>query len=44
MSRDFPIQLATRLPNWSVGIIIIIIIHDFQSDASPEELQGRCDV
>ena len=25
-------------------IIIIIIIHEFQSDASPEELQGRCSV
>ena len=25
-------------------IIIIIIIHEFQSDASPEELQGRWDV
>jgi len=25
-------------------IIIIIIIHEFQSDASPEELQGRCNV
>jgi len=24
--------------------IIIIIIHEFQSDASPEELQGRCSV
>jgi len=23
------------------GCIIIIIIHEFQSDASPEELQGR---
>ena len=27
-----------------VAIIIIIIIHEFQSDASPEELQGRCSV
>jgi len=26
------------------NIIIIIIIHEFQSDASPEELQGRCSV
>ena len=25
-------------------IIIIIIIHEFQSDASPEELQSRCSV
>jgi len=24
--------------------IIIIIIHEFQSDASPEELQGHCSV
>ena len=26
------------------AIIIIIIIHEFQSDASPKELQGRCSV
>jgi len=25
-------------------IIIIIIIHEFQTDVSPEELQGRCSV
>ena len=24
--------------------IIIIIIHEFQNDASPEELHGRCSV
>jgi len=28
----------------NIIIIIIIIIHEFQSDASPEELQGRCSV
>jgi len=35
-----PLQLSFN----KISIFIIIIIHEFQSDASPEELQGRCSV